>query len=119
MRACILTSFKNLACIFRPYFMSHILPFFKLLSTSGKTMWDCLTMEMAPSSFSHITRNHLSALAINIRSSTDSVNFFFFLHSSLQGHLSFSLSLSLSLFLVSTLDSTCAQRTLKFRSTDK
>ena len=37
-------SFAHTLCL-------HILPFFKLLSTSGKTMWDCLTMEMAPSSF--------------------------------------------------------------------
>ena len=71
--------------------------------TSGKTMWDCLTMKTAPSSFSHITRNHLSALAINIRSSTDSVNIFFlpdswvsFIAVCKDIFLSLSLSLSLS-----------------------
>ena len=109
--------------IFSPYFMSHILPFFKLLPTSGKTVWDCLTIETAPSSFSHRTRNHFSALAIKVLwSSTESVNFFFYLtveFPSLQfAKTSFSLFLS-PLFLASTLDRTCAQWTLKFRSTDK
>ena len=107
--------------IFSPYFMSHILPFFKLLPTSGKTVWDCLTIETAPSS--HRTRNHFTALAIKVLwSSTESVNFFFYLtveFLSLQfAKTSFSLFLS-PLFLTSTLDRTCAQWTLKFRSTDK